>query len=379
MYADTDGKVLPCCVANHTLSLGNVRQDRIEDIWNQKAYRDLRKKMLNGERSDTCTSCYNNEDNGNASFRQEANRDFEKYAYLKDVTEDNGCLPEFKLRYIDVRWSNICNFKCRSCSPTFSSSWAKENNHAKTYVFAGGKENTELYEDIKQHFPYVDTFYFAGGEPLLMQTHYDILDEIVKMNRRDVKIRYNSNLSKLKFKDKKVVDYWNKINNIVISGSLDSWGSRAEYIRDGSKWQDIEENIREINSLGDNVALSLSSVVSVFNVYTIPEFFDYLLENNLFDIDDFYPILYCIQNPSFYTFQIIPQPLKEKIIDKLESNKTRYNEHVENQINGVISFLQNSQYDNNIHRMFKAITKELDSKRSQSFCKTFPELQDIWF
>jgi len=379
LYAESDGKVLPCCISDHSLPMGNVRLSPLADIWNNSEYKNIRKNMLEGRKSKSCKACYKNEENGNVSFRQEANKDFKKYFYLKDLTAADGELSEFRLRYIDIRWSNICNFKCRSCSATFSSSWAKEDSHKNVYTFSGGESNNDLYNDIRKHFPYVDTFYFAGGEPLLMETHYDILSEIIKLNKKDIKVKYNTNLSKLKFKDKSVVDYWKEIDYVVISGSLDSWSTRAEYIREGTRWKDIENNIKTIKSLGNNVALSMSSVVSVFNVYTIPDFFDYLLENQLFVLEDFQPILYCIQNPSFYTFDVIPDGLKSKIIDKLENNKDQFNQHVLDQIEVVISFLKNSTYDPDLHRLFVDMTKELDSKRSRNFLDVFPELHDLWF
>ena len=236
MYANADGKVLPCCVGDYNTPLGNTQDTPIKEIWNSPEYKELRLQMLNGDQPNVCRQCWAHERAGNNSPRIHHNRHFAKYMPFIDETNPDGSLDEMKLRYMDVRWSNICNFKCRTCSATFSSSWAQEDGKENIFIFAGGDNNDSLYEQFLHYYKDIDVFYFAGGEPLLTDKHYDILEYLIETNNTDVALHYNSNLSNLFYKKKCITELWNKFTDVKVAASLDSWGDRAEYIREGTEW-----------------------------------------------------------------------------------------------------------------------------------------------
>lgn len=381
IYANADGSVLPCCIGDHHMHMGNVRDNTIEEILNGSKYKEMRSKMLRGERCKECSACYRNEDVGNTSFRQSMNQQFKNYISDAKKINSDGYLTDIKLRYLDVRWSNICNFKCRSCSSTYSSTWAQEDNaHGKKkpiHIFAGGDDNDKLYEQFKPYFKSIETFYFAGGEPLLTDKHYEILEYLISINRTNVDIDYNTNLSNLKYKNKSVLKLWKNFRRVGIGASLDSWGERAEYIREGTDWSVIESNIKQIKKDCHNVEMHSSSVISVFNVGTIPEFLDSLYDNNLFDKQTHRPQFYNIIHPHFYSFNVLPSDLKDKTIDKLLSNKEKYNKHVKHEIEKVISQLKNSNYNVELAKQFKDNTLYYDKIRNRNFVDTFPELKEI--
>jgi sulfatase maturation enzyme AslB (radical SAM superfamily) len=229
--------------------LGNVQSQTINEVWNGEKYRTMRKNMLSGKKCDECAACYKIEESGANSPRQSHTNKFKKYIPLADTTNPDGSV-EMNLRYFDVRWSNICNFKCRSCSSTYSSSWATEDINAghnkKVFIFAGGNSNDDLYNQFLPHFVNIEEFYFAGGEPLLTDKHYDILEYLISIGKTNVKLHYNTNFSNLKYKDKSIISLWKHFSNIQVYASLDSWGDRAEYIREGTDWKLIEDNFRLI-------------------------------------------------------------------------------------------------------------------------------------
>jgi sulfatase maturation enzyme AslB (radical SAM superfamily) len=282
------------------------------------------------------------------------------------------------LRYFDVRWSNICNFKCRSCSSTYSSSWATEDNHngknKKVFIFSGGNNNDDLYNQFFPHFKNIEEFYFAGGEPLLTDKHYDILEYLISIEKTSVKLKYNTNLSNLKYKNKSIIDLWKQFPNIQIGASLDSWGDRAEYIREGTDWKTIKDNLQLIKTHLPHVNLYTSTVVSAFNVATLPEFFNHMIESKLFN--NFSPAVYSLQNPEFYSFSILNNELKANIIDKL--SKTKFNSLVDSRIQDVIASLKNSVYNEQDLQEFKKTTTEYDLIRNRNFLETFPELKDLF-
>jgi radical SAM protein with 4Fe4S-binding SPASM domain len=380
IYANPDGSVLPCCVANHHKHMGNVRNNTIEEIWNGDKYKTMRQKMLAGERCDECSGCYHQEDNGIESIRQGKNKTYQEYMHLVDNTNPDGSLNEMTLRHFDIRWSNICNFKCRSCSSTYSSTWAQEdvaNGHNKTvYIIAGGNNNDQLYDQFLPHFANIKTFYFAGGEPLLTDKHYAILEHLISIGKTDVSIEYNTNLSILKYKNKSVIDLWKKFSNVYVDVSIDSWGDRAEFIREGTDWKTIEENIRTIKKEVPHVKLHTGSVISVFNIYTIPEFLDYLFKNNLFDQNTYAPYFYNIITPEIFSVDILDNNFKNLIIDKLSS--VDYGEQINQQIQKVITYVKNSTYNPELKEQFLSSTFYFDNIRNRNFLETFPELNYLY-
>lgn len=376
IYVNPDGSVLPCCIGDHNLHLGNTRINSIKEIWNSDQYKQMRKNMLTGQRCEECTACYRSEDVGLNSFRNSVNKQYNRHFELINETQQDGFLPSMNLRYFDVRWSNICNFKCRSCSGTYSSSWATEEKRSNVYIFAGGDNNDNLYD---QFFPYlkdIEEFYFAGGEPLLTDKHYDILEYLIGIGKTDVKLRYNTNLSSLTYKKKSVLDLWKHFRNVNIDASLDSWGARAEYIREGTDWKIIEQNIKDIQQKTPHVNLQINSVISIFNISTTGDFYQYLIDNSIFDKNKFHPNFYNLLNPDFYSVNAIPDNLKTKIKDKL--NSISISRNIDQKIKDITKFLEASSYDRELHNKFIEKTKYYDSIRNRSFVDTFPEIKELF-
>ncbi len=380
MYVNPDGSVLPCCVADHHKNLGNVRNNTLEEIWNNEKYKNLRKKMLAGESCEECTGCYQQEQRGIESVRQSKNKKYKEFLNFIDNTNSDGSLDNMELKHFDIRWSNICNFKCRSCSSTYSSTWAQEDraqgSAKEIFIIAGGSNNDSLYTQIESQLPNIKTFYFAGGEPLLTDKHYDILQYLIDSGNTDVEIEYNTNLSRLEYKSKSVLDLWKHFSNVSVNASLDSWGERAEYIREGTVWSDVVSNIQKIRTETPYVKINSGSVISVFNIFTITDFLDYIFENKLFDIRHYQPFFYNIINPNYYSADIIDQDLKNKIIDKIKSRS--YNKNIDKELNKIVMYLENSRYDEQLRKRFIEITNYYDKIRNRNFLKTFPEMQGLY-
>lgn len=378
IYANPDGNVLPCCVGDWDKPLGNIQNNTLDQVFNNNKFKKMRQNMLQGKQCAECSVCYRDEATGNSSFRIHSNEQFSKYIPQALETNPDGSLKDFKLRYLDVRWSNICNFSCRSCSSTYSSSWAKEDGKKNVYIFAGGNSNDELYNQFEPHFDTIEEFYFAGGEPLLTDKHYDILEYLIEHNKTDVKLRYNSNLSVLRYKDKNILELWKKFNNVYVGASLDSWGKRAEYIRHGTKWNVIEDNINRIRKETPHVNLQTNTVVSIFNIYTLPEFINYLIDNNLVDINNFKPHFYNIQNPDFYSFNILTNEFKEKTLAKLKEFMNNSSDNIKYAVQGVINGLESSKYTPELKSELIIKTEYYDMLRNERVLETFPEIMELF-
>jgi len=208
---------------------------------------------------------------------------------------------------------------------------------------------------------------------LLMEKHYALLDHLIATGNTKLKLRYNTNLSNLKYKNKEITDYWNNFSYVVVLASIDSWSDRAEYIREGTKWNEIEENIKTIRRDSPHVKLEMSTVVSAFNIATLIPFLDYIV--NLFD-QDFNPNFYCLINPSYYSFSILPDNLKNSIIRELSD--VNYSEAINNQLKNVVNQLTNSKHDPTQLARFVKQNAHYDQLRKKDFIKTFPELGSLF-
>lgn len=379
MHVDTTGDVLPCCIADHRESLGNVKDSTIEEIWNSEKYKQMRLNMLQGKPCTSCEICYNTERRGVQSVRQKRTKDFKHLLKLKNNTNQDGSLDRVHLYHFDVRWSNICNFKCRTCHDSLSSSIAKEQQQLGStvpiYQLAGGDSNDNLLNQFKPYFKDIETFYFAGGEPLVTEQHYTILESLIEQGKTNVALQYNTNLSVLKYKNKDLFELWKKFSNVSVRVSLDSWGKRAEYIRDGTDWNVIENNILEIRNKLPHVRINTSTVVSIFNLGTLDEFLDYLLESKLFKARNFSPDFFNIVGPEYFTIDALDDDTRNKFYRKLESSVPKYKKHVQSQLKNVLTWVAGSTYNPVLKQQFKKEIEIRDKIRNKNLVDYLPELK----
>jgi organic radical activating enzyme len=234
--------------------VGNCKTNTMTEIWNSPEQKQLRQDMLTETKNDACGRCYEQEESGFFSGRQSANKHHGHHIHRTQNTEEDGQFNDFEMTYWDIRFSNLCNLSCRSCGHIFSSSWYKDqvqlagpewekNNSVLNYA---GRFKTDMMEQLMEHLDHVEQIYFAGGEPLMMDEHYVILEELERRGRFDVRLIYNSNFTQVKLKDRMVFDYWKKFDSVAVGASLDAMGPRAEYIRKGTKWQTVEDNRRQM-------------------------------------------------------------------------------------------------------------------------------------
>jgi MoaA/NifB/PqqE/SkfB family radical SAM enzyme len=198
--------------------VGNARFKTLEEIYRDAPMRELRKDMLNERPNPACGRCYEQEESGFFSGRRKSANKHHGH-HIKRIDDD-----QFRMSYWDIRFSNLCNLSCRSCGHIFSSSWYqdqaklaggtwKERNQVLNYA---GRTATDMWEQLIPHLDYVEQIYFAGGEPLMMEEHYNILDELERRGRFDVRLIYNTNFTHTKLKDRVVFDYWRKFKSVQL-------------------------------------------------------------------------------------------------------------------------------------------------------------------
>lgn len=382
LTVSTDQKVYPCCKIKN-FEVGNLKVNTLEEIWNDLPLKELRKSMLNGQRHTACSNCYNEEDSNKNSYRHYINRKLIDHISKTDSTSEDGSVDNFKINYLHFYFSNLCNLACRTCGPTLSSSWHAISSKlgeipATTSALITANQDGKLFEEFKQHLDHIDIIKFTGGEPLIIQEFYDILDLLIDKNRMDIELFYNTNLMQLTYRGRSILDLWKKFPRVTIGASLDGEYSRGEYIRSFSKWNTILENQKQIKNQCPNVYFFVSATLSIINCLHLPDFHRSWVDQGLINPQDF--DINLVESPSYLSVVNAPEQLKNQI-------KLKYRAHLKwlNQVDktsrsvvafeSVIKLIDTpGVFDKNT---FWSRINQLDQYHQTNLLTTFPELEVV--
>ena len=378
------GHTGPCCVAVADNSSG---YHTVEEISDAPFMRQIRSDMLDGKRPEICKSCWNMEDNGSPSARQNANHTQAKYIDIVDQTQPDGRLPDFKYRYMDIRFSNLCNMKCRSCFSGYSSQWEMEDNK---YPDANNPqtmdvdyEPSEMLQSIIAQIPNIDRAYFAGGEPLITEEHYVILKEFIRQKKTDTLITYNTNISKLHFRDEDLVKLWQQFDqHVMVFASLDHYGERAELIRSGTKWKQVEENYRRLHKLWrrGQIFLAITTTITSLNYASLWEFIEYMYDNDLVPQD--WQVNFALY-PGHQCAWTIPNHIKQEAGEKLRETikrirlRTGNNNELQAFYDLVDTVNNQDHWEQNADE-FRQRMNRLDTIRDENLIQILPEISEMY-
>ena len=380
MYIQPDGKCFPCCISNNTNTpLGDLKHNSIEEIWNSDEIKQLRLDLARGKsRPDYCGTCYQKESFTHKSERLEFNKTFFHLIKpsLKNMNHD-GAVNQKNWAYWDFRLSNKCNFRCRTCGPIFSTSWQTEVNQNFDIPSKNFKPVWEQgFEFFKQHRQNLEQIYFAGGEPLIIEEHYQLLEWLIANKKTNVVLSYNTNLSELKYKDWDAIELWKKFKYIYVSPSLDHYGKQAEYVRKGTHWEKLAQNLDKIKA-HKNIEIAPTITLSLFNVLDFTNIHEYYMSIGIIkNVNRF--ALNILNTPEFYSISVLPEPLKQQVLKSLDdyNNKLKINKKqtlkCTEQIKSVL--LKN---DSHLFRTFLNRTTELDKMRNENFKTFYPEYFEL--
>lgn len=388
LHAYPTGEAWPCCHADMAAgSIGNAKKSSLEEIWNGDRMRELRCNMLNEKQDSLCVRCYEVEDSGFFSGRQSANKHHGHHVNKVSNTKKDGTVTDFQMTYWDIRFSNLCNLSCRSCGHIFSSSWYQDQVKLAGPEWAknnrplniAGRSPTDMWEQLLPHLDYVEQIYFAGGEPLMMDEHYRILDELERRGRFDVRLIYNTNFTQTKLKDRYVFDYWRKFKSVAVGASLDAMGPRAEYIRKGTDWAIVEENRRRMIDTCPDVDFYISPTLSIMNAWHLPDFHRDWIDKGLIRPQDLNVNI--LQDPPHYRIDIAPIKYKQRLRLKFEEHLAwlRPLDRLNRATVGFESAIKFMMSIDNTHLLSKFWNKtnQLDSIRNEKLLDVIPELEAL--
>ena len=384
MHVWPNGDTFPCCMSDSSIIFGNVNKEKINDLINNDNYKTIRKQMIQGEKPAACTRCYELETSANSwTLRKNSLTSFKDHIPLIEKTNSDGSIDDFKMRYLDIRFSNLCNMKCRTCGPSLSSTWYEDQiilhpDHPNL-KFIDLKNNDTFMDQLIPHLDTIEEVYFAGGEALITPQHYEILDYWISKGHTDVKLRYTTNFSNLKYKSKSIIDYWKKFKDVRIAASLDTFGERAEYSRKGTEWDKIISNRNIMLKECPDVYFEITPTVSIFSIHSLFEFHKSWVEQGLLDINNIR--VNVLTHPRYFSITILPEKHKEEIRKIYAEyvlwlkDKGAWN-HIVDAVEGIVTYMDSADHSELIADCKIEINK-IDLIREETFNKIYPELSNI--
>jgi MoaA/NifB/PqqE/SkfB family radical SAM enzyme len=382
LEASPIGTVRPCCLADDEIvddsgqkfELGTAN---FQSIQNSNHMRNLRAQFLAGEKPQTCRKCWNEERAGRASKR------IHTLDRLKHMLPDQAWTTDAKpLMFLDLKLGNICNLKCRICGPWSSSQFATEelnfmpraeqkSSHAYQMLRAGAwpRENDQFWSQIDTVLSDIRYIEFTGGEPFMIDQHFDMLQGIVDRGiAHQVEIHYNTNGTQWPDRGP---DIWKHFKTVEIAFSIDDVGDRFDYQRTNADWAVVLDTITSFQYLRDqlpNIQLQCCSTVNVFNVRYIDQL-AWWISLQKFDF-----VYWNIMHDAWYfSIATLPDAAKTAITHHLKFNAApaRY----QRDINSVIDFMNGGASTDGFMTRMKIA--DLDRKRNQDFAVICPEMAQL--
>jgi radical SAM protein with 4Fe4S-binding SPASM domain len=383
-----NGNVKTCC-AYHGPAAGNLKDNTLEEIWNNEHTKSMRTSFLQNKIPNGCLTCTKKEDSGGISYRMAVTERFKQHIEkAKANTLPDGTYETFEIIYWDFRFSNICNFKCRMCGHYNSSAWwddfTPEEKKTKIKFLDSSFYGTDLMKYVDQFIDSVEEIYFAGGEPLLMAEHYQILDKLIAKERYDVCLRYNTNMSTLKYKNYDLIDIWKRFKKVMIFVSIDGVDENAEYSRAGTDWLKVEENLKKLSV--SKVDYVVSSTINIFNVFNFTHLVDRLIK---LKISVRRLLVSHVNWPNHYMTSVLPEELKDQVRSQLDQHlekitpiitkdESQWIAIIYSQIKFYLISTTSPDETLELQKKFKRETIKLDAIRKEDFKAAVPELAE-WF
>jgi sulfatase maturation enzyme AslB (radical SAM superfamily) len=427
-----DGDVRICCHSRHGPTNGILRKDNndpynlsvdsILDSRNAQLAREVRLSIINGERHAECTRCWQEEDSGIQSRRQMFNiiyPDIREETNLISKTKEDGSIGEdIEIIDYDLRFGNFCNLKCVMCGPTDSSSWYSDYYLIEGDRFAAGdrlvhlkKEKNkvvatnspyewpfreEFWEDLKKQIPNIKHVFIIGGEPMLIEAHFDFLQICIDRGyAENISVQYASNITNI---HQRALDLWKHFKHIRIGASIDGINQVNDYIRFPSKWRSISENLKKLEDKTlSNVIVVVTTTVSILNIYYIDDLIKWKLEQDFHKINDpngpkpgISP--HPLHAAPYLSMQVLPEDVKLKVADKLRKiypwledfaqsrdyidDKKEFVKRIKKQIESYIKLMMKEDKSGLLPAFWQFI-RSLDKVRGNSIETSLPELYEL--
>jgi hypothetical protein len=380
LHVAANGSIAPCC--EFAGSLGTVRTTTLAAAWNGAAMAAIRDRFRAGRPVEGCWKCLDRERTEGHSMRLD---NLEAAALMPEPMDGVPVAPRFP-RTLDLRFSNLCNFRCRTCWHGASSKWFRDGQAIG--LIAGDRAELHSFADLDDALsqvagglPDLRALYFAGGEPLVMPEHHALLELLIASGRTDIGLSYNTNLSVTAFRGRSILDLWAQFPRLRIEASVDGAGARGAFIRKDFDWSIFVANLAAIRRDCPHAIVSFGVTVSVFNVMTLTELLAALATECAASPDSVH--LHSLQEPLFYRTQILPPAMKRRaartiatFVASTAGNASPGQRTLTNRLLGAVRYMNAKDRTEQIPRFLERSAK-LDALRREDWRTALPELAEL--
>ena len=377
------GTVRPCCLAEEEIVDNNgdkfdLNNASFVNIQNSNYMQNLRQEFLDQKQPSACRKCWREERAGRTSKRMHT------LDRLKHMLPDQSWTVDAKpLMFLDLKLGNICNLKCRICGSWSSSQFAVEElanlgptedrktNHHYQMLKQGAwpRENLTFWKEIDQVVDQIRYIEFTGGEPFMIQEHFDMLQRLVDRGiAHNIEIHYNTNGTQY---PEDADEIWKHFKLVEIAFSIDDIGERFEYQRTNAVWKEVCRNLGWFRTLREhysNIRLQVCSTVNVFNVVYLEELAQWI-DQQAFDF-----VYWNMMHEAYY-FSISTLPADAKVAIATQLQQAVVDDRTRQEFAQIIDFMNRGvSLDGNILRMKIA---DLDRKRNQELSVVEPEFAKL--
>ena len=384
--SNPDGSMRACCASPTTQY--KFGKHKIREFWNSDYMKNMRVKMLNDEWPDACYRCKDDEARKVRSHREifleTARQDMKKFYLIwnrRKKTQKDGYLEDDPV-YFDMKFGNLCNLKCRMCSPLSSSLFFKEMQdnmsekfpefmlleYKRTEKYKQWYEGDEFGEDFNDLAKSMIKFKATGGEPFLTKRIYDFMDHCIKKGyNKNMEVQFTTNGTKM---TDSLIAKLRTFKVCSLAFSIDGHDDVYDYIRNPYKFSKLKRNLEKTVNSGIQTDVFITiQILNVFNVFGLTD-----MINKLGLHIDFIPVY----APDYYDIRILPQAIKEKVnrrIDEYVSGLTNANlikqyKSMKNHLNGELPNAEKSFEE------FKRITKMYDKMRKENLLDLYDYMGD---
>lgn len=390
-------------------------------LHNSSFKKEQRAKMLKGERPKECDYCWNIEDLGKGYFSDRHTKTADYWAWHRvDETAQSDPYDDIYPSYLEISFSNACNFACAYCTPEASSKWMKDITSNGPYPVKFGSHHLEGLRELgkipyrtDEYNPYVNAFNkwfpealphlkvfrITGGEPTMSKDFWKTLDFIIENPREDLEISINTNLGVPKELIDRLIEYAKKLDFLckecVIYTSNEAYGKQAEYIRDGLDYNYWIGNVRKILEETDCKVVTMTTI----NALSLPSFTKFLddiiqlrIDFNELGFMNRTPVSFnYLRFPPHLQVTILPDYIRSKyakdIIEFVQgwdelNTKSEHAKFYLEEIDQVKRFcdymIKDTTSGPKYRENFMQFIQHYDVRRKKDFVKTFPEYEEMY-
>ncbi len=401
IYSNSNGTWMPCCHSTSTKNSDNAKVNTsntsMMDWWKSDTMNNIRNEML-GKTTSTeatdhyCYKCKKQEADGVKSTRmdwrdtitkrldqQHARNTLMASDSYNDYNEMDLSDIDSRFLYLKLRiFGNLCNLSCYMCWPTNSTirindisrmskktqfDWFRDSSDIKIkkpkiIAKVDADQFAKSLEQIKQISHLISIIKITGGEPMIMDSHYKLLDALIESgDAKHIQLNYQTNLTKFSRGEEVFFKSMKKFNYIHLSISIDSVGEYDEYIRKNGNTATVDANIEKLKG-HSNVGIGISNTVSMLSVLQHTQF------NKKYS--EFNPHYFVLTQPTYLNIKHLPDKIKDKLLTEID------NEH-------IVNMLKQPRDDREFQKAIKyCLELDLLYKRKRGVFDLWPELEEYY-